>query len=120
MNDLSKTLERYRLPLSRDHLKATGRLATLGRGKLNPFMLLGAAVVGLAGVVAWRNRAKIREAATPVLANASAKSEALIDQAAARGHALIDEARARTKAVASRARNLRRPAAPEIPPAEVH
>ena len=36
----------------------------------NPALLIGAVVVGLAGVLAWRNRERIRATAGPMLQNA--------------------------------------------------
>ena len=42
----------------------------------NP-MLIGAAVLGVAGVLAWRNREKIRATAAPLLQNAADKTAEL-------------------------------------------
>ena len=43
----------------------------------HPALLLGAAAVGLAGVLAWRNRERIKAAAGPVLQNAAARGAEL-------------------------------------------
>ena len=43
----------------------------------HPALLLGGLAVGLAGVLAWRNRERIRAAAGPVLQNAAARAEAM-------------------------------------------
>ena len=43
----------------------------------HPALLLGAAAVGLAGMLAWRNREKIKAAAGPVLQNAAARADEL-------------------------------------------
>lgn len=121
MTDRPDTLERYRLPLDRVQMKQAGALGpVLKYVPKNPFVWIGAAVVGVAGVLAWRNREKIANAAAPVIADARAKGEALIDQATAKGQDLIEEAKAKSEAVVAKARSVRRPAAPKIPPAEVH
>jgi len=43
----------------------------------NPALLLGAAAVGLVGVLAWRNRERIAQAAQPLLRNAAARGAEL-------------------------------------------
>jgi hypothetical protein len=43
----------------------------------HPAMMIGAAVLGLAGMLAWRNREKIKAAATPLLQNAAARGAEL-------------------------------------------
>ncbi|MBW8813325.1 MAG: hypothetical protein JF588_07845 [Caulobacterales bacterium] len=121
MTDRPDTLDQYRLPLNRGQMKQAGALApALKYVPKNPFIWIGAAVVGVAGVLAWRNREKIANAAAPVIADARAKGEALIDQASVKGHELIEEAKAKSEAVVAKAKSVRRGAAPKIPPAEVH
>jgi hypothetical protein len=122
MTDRPETLDRYRLPVDRGQMKQVSAMAApvLKYVPKNPFIWIGAALVGVAGVLAWRNREKIANAAGPVIADARAKGEALIDQATAKGHDLIEEAKAKSEAVVAKAKSVRRPATPKIPPAEVH
>ena len=101
MVDLPKTLESYRMPWRRDPLKQGAALAPVMRyAARHPALLVGAAVVGLAGVLAWRNREKIGAAAQPVLDDAKAKGEALVDQARTAGEKVAARARTRRTAAA--------------------
>ncbi|ODT87877.1 hypothetical protein [Phenylobacterium sp. SCN 70-31] len=117
MVDLPKTLESYRMPWRRDPLKQGAALAPVMRyAARHPALLVGAAVVGLAGVLAWRNREKIGAAAQPVLDDARHKGQALLDDAKAKGEALVDQARTAGEKVAARARTRRTAAAPPTVP----
>lgn len=121
MTDHPETLAPYRVPWRRDHVKQAAALGPmLRRLPRNPLFLIGAAAVGVAGVIAWRNREKIAATASPVIEDAKAKGQAMIDDARARGEELVDQARATTEAVVAKAR--RRKAAPKTPPpmTEIH
>ena len=121
MTDHPETLERYRLPLRRGQLKQVGRAAPMVRAAArNPFLWIGAAAVGVAGVLAWRNRERIAAAAKPVIADARARGGVLIDEATARGKELLHEAKAKGEEMVAKARNVRRGDTPKIPPTEVH
>ena len=50
----------------------------------NPAFLIGAAVVGVLGTMAWRNRARIAAKAGPVLQNAADKARPMIQTASER------------------------------------
>jgi len=120
MTDHPETLAPYRMPWRRDHLKQAGALAPVLRYvSRNPLMLIGAAAVGIAGVLAWRNRDKIAAKAAPMIDDAKAKGQALIDDARAKGEELIEQAKTTTEAVVAKART-RRSAAPEIGSPELH
>lgn len=126
MTDHPETLARYRLPLSRDHLKQATAFAApaLRYVPKNPFLLIGAAVVGVAGVLAWRNRERISEFAKPLLADARTRGQALVDDAKTKGEAFVDEAKAKAEAVADtvaeKATRVRRAAAPDEPKTDLH
>lgn len=63
---------------ARDHLARAMKLAPYARyAPKHPALLIGAAVVGLAGVLAWRNREKIAEKARPLLQSAAERGAAL-------------------------------------------
>jgi hypothetical protein len=94
----------------------------------NPFLLIGAAVVGVVGVLAWRNRERIAEKSAPLIEDAKAKGHELIEDAKVLGQELIDEAKAKTQALGEKAARVRRRATssttpattpPELPP-ELH
>ena len=128
MTDLPNTLERHRLPLDRDRMKQAARLAApaMTFARRNPFILIGAAVVGVAGVMAWRNREKIAasaqpllEKAQPLIDDARLKGHALIDDAKTKGEELIEQAKTAGEAVVAKART-RKPAAAKSEPAEIH
>ena len=97
MTDLSKTLERYRLPLRRDSLKQAGDYAApaMRFAQRNPLLLIGAGLLAIGGIVAFTNRKKIAAAASPMIADAKIKGQALMDDARAKGQALMDDAAAK-------------------------
>lgn len=69
-------------PLSREGLKRLGAIAPVVRpivryAPKNPVLLIGAAALGVAGVLAWRNRRRIAEAARPLLENAATRGHAM-------------------------------------------
>ena len=121
MTDHPETLAPYRMPWRRDHLKQAGALAPMLRYvPRNPLFLIGAAAIGIAGVLAWRNREKIAATAGPMIDDAKAKGQALIDDARAKGEELIDQAKTTTEAVVAKART-RKPAASADPTVtEIH
>jgi hypothetical protein len=85
----------------------------------NPAFLIGAAVVGIVGVLAWRNRERISEKTSPLIEDARRKGQQLIDDARLLGHDLIDDALAKTQALGEKASRLRNGGEPAIPP-DVH
>ena len=96
MTDQPETLAPYRLPWRRDQLKQVGALAPVFRYfPRHPGVLIGAAVVGVAGMLAWRNRDKIRDKAAPMLAEARLKGRALADETKIRGRAALETAKAK-------------------------
>ena len=131
MTDHPETLAPYRMPWRRDQVKQLGALTPILRYvPKNPLFLIGAAAVGVAGVLAWRNREKIATVASPVIDDARAKGHALIEEARAKGEDLIDQAKttvdhaveqakATSEAVVAKARTRRR-AAPEKTIPELH
>ena len=86
----------------------------------NPWILIGAAAIGLAGVLAWRNRRRIADTARPLLQNAAAKGSALAEQAKAKGEELVDSARDAAETVAAKARRGRRTIPADSPITGVH
>jgi hypothetical protein len=133
MTDLKDTLSRYRLPLRRDHLKQARDFAAPAMRYVprNPLFLVGAALVGIAGFVAWRNREKIASTAGPLIEDARVRGQALMDEAAAKSHALMSEASAKTQElvegarakgerVAEKVSSVRRGAARRIAPTDIH
>jgi hypothetical protein len=120
MTDHPETLAPYRMPWSRDQVKQLGALTPMLRYvPKNPLFLIGAAVVGVAGVLAWRNRERIATAASPVINDARAKGQALIEEAKTKGEDLIDQAKSTGEAVVAKARTRRRAAAEKAVP-ELH
>ena len=118
MTDQPETLAPYRLPWRRDALNQSGALAPVLRYiPRHPGLLIGAAVVGIAGMLAWRNREKISAKARPMVADARVKSRALVDEAETRSHTAVEKAKAKGEAVAAKARP-RRKAKPKTTPAE--
>src|SRR5262245_58353431 len=108
MPDHPETLSRYRLPWRSDrmhHTDSAGRLQAMSR---NPFFLLGAVAVGVAGVLAWRNRERIAQKTAPLIEDARLRGQELIEDAKVMGQELIDEAKARTQEVARKASRVRR------------
>lgn len=64
----------------RDHLARAVKLVPYARYfPKHPALLVGAAVVGVLGVLAWRNREKIAQTAGPMLDAASERGLALKD-----------------------------------------
>lgn len=126
MTDLHKTLRRYRLPLSRDRKKQAAELAAPAMRYVpkSPLFYIGAALVGVAGFFAWRNRERIGAAAGPLIEDARAKGQALMEEAAAKSQELLEEARAKGEAVAEtvaeKVSSVRRAAADRIAPTDVH
>lgn len=121
MTDHPETLAPYRMPWRRDQMKQLGALTPMLRYvPKNPLFLIGAAVVGVAGVLAWRNREKIATAASPVIDDARAKGQALIEDAKIKGEELIEQAKTTGEAVVAKARRTRRTAATTSPVTEVH
>ena len=126
MTDLSETLKRYRLPLRRDHLRQARDFAApaLRYAPKNPLFFVGAAVLGIASFMAWRNRDRIGAAAGPLIEDARVKGRALMEEAAAKGHELMEEARAKGESVAGTLGEtvaaVRRRAADRIGPSDVH
>lgn len=120
MTDHPETLAPYRMPWRRDRAKQAVALAPMLRTlPRNPLFLIGAAAVGVAGVLAWRNRAKIAATAGPMIDDAKARGQAMVDDARAKGEELIDQAKAATEAVVAKTRN-RKAAAPPPPTTEIH
>lgn len=120
MTDHPETLAPYRMPWRRDELKQFGALAPMMRYvPKNPFLLIGAAALGIAGVLAWRNRDKIATTAGPMIDDARAKGQALVEDARAKGEELIEQAKTTGEAVIAKARTRRR-AAPEMDAPELH
>jgi LPXTG-motif cell wall-anchored protein len=84
-------------------------MAPAGRSvPATPLLLAGALLLGLAGILAWRNRERITEAASPILEDAMARGQALVTDALIKGNDLMDEARASSMAIGARVARLRR------------
>ena len=133
MNDLSETLARFRLPLRRDRLKQARAFAApvVRYAPKNPFILIGAGLLAVAGILAWTQRDRIAAKAGPLLEDAKAKgmtlmdeamskSQTLIDGATAKGHDLLEVAKAQGEAVADKVARVRRGAADRLAPPDVH
>lgn len=121
MTDQPENLGPYRMPWRQDRLKQVGALTPMLRYiPKNPLFLLGAAAVGIAGVLAWRNRDRIATAAGPLLADARIKGQALVDEAKHKGEDLLDQARATGEAVVAKASRVRRRATPEKTLPDLH
>ncbi|PZQ58666.1 MAG: hypothetical protein DI570_17405 [Phenylobacterium zucineum] len=122
MTNIPTTLQNSRFDAARDRLKQVGAAVPVLKpaarfAARNPFLLIGAAVVGVAGVLAWRNREKIAEKASPMIEDARVKGHELIEEARHKGEELIEQAKATTEAVAAKARSAtsRRRATPTPP-----
>jgi hypothetical protein len=116
MTDQPETLAPYRMPWRRDQLKQVGALAPMLRYvPKNPLFLIGAAVVGVAGVLAWRNRDRIARTTGPMIDDAKLKGQALIEDAKLKGEELIEQAKTTTEAVAAKAKRVRRTPAADTP-----
>jgi hypothetical protein len=124
MTDNPETLERYRLPLTRADAKRVAAFTPMLKAiPRNPLLWIGAAAVGIAGVIAWRNREKIAAKAQPMIDSARVKGEAMIETARAKGEELIEEAKAKGEEVAAKAAKVarvRRTAAAETTTPELH
>jgi hypothetical protein len=120
MTDHPETLAPYRMPWRRDQVKQLGPLTPMLRYvPKNPLFLIGAAVIGVAGVLAWRNRDRIASAAGPVIDDARAKGQALIEDAKHKGEELIEQAKTTGEAVAAKVKRTRRTTT-DAPTAEIH
>ncbi|MFZ5720760.1 MAG: hypothetical protein ACOY5Y_14980 [Pseudomonadota bacterium] len=118
MTDQPETLAPYRLPWRRDHMKQAGALAPVLRYiPRHPALLIGAAVVGVAGALAWRNREKIKARTAPMIADAREKGQAFATEAKAKGRTAVSKAKAKGESVAAKTRT-RRKAKPKTSPAE--
>jgi hypothetical protein len=102
MTDHPEILSRYRLPWRRDQLKQGGKWSAAMR--YGPGMLIGAAILGVAGFLAWKNRDKIAATAGPMIENAKARGQTLLEEARARSSTLIDEAKARSSTLIDEAK----------------
>lgn len=122
MTDPLKALSRYRLPLNRDRLNQARDLTApaIRKVRQNPFMLIGAVVVGAAGVLAWRNREKIAGAAGPLITDAKTKGMALVADAKAKRQNLMQSRPNPAATDGSETPPVRRGAAPETTVPEVH
>lgn len=119
MTDQPETLAPYRLPWRRDHLKQAGALAPMLRYiPRHPALLIGAAAVGVAGVLAWRNREKIQAKAAPVIEDAREKGREIASEARTKGKAAVAKAKAKGEQVAAKARTRRKPKAESSPVVE--
>ena len=109
MTDRTETLARHRLPLSRDQIsRARTYLApALRYAPRHPLMLIGALLVGVGSILAWRNREAIARTASPIIEDARMKGHALIEEALSKGHDLMEEAKAAGAAITSKANGLR-------------
>ena len=116
MTDQPETLAPYRMPWRRDHVKQAMAFAPmLRRVPKNPLFLIGAAVIGVAGVMAWRNRDKIAATTGPMIEDAKVKGQAMIDDARTKGEELIEQAKATTEAVVAKTSRSRRKTAAVTP-----
>ena len=108
MTDNPHTLESYRLPLARGRLKHARALMApaLRYAPRNPLLLAGALLLGVAGILAWRNREPITEAASPILEDAKVRGQALVIDALVKGRAVMDEARASSLSLGAKAARL--------------
>lgn len=123
MTDNPTTLDTRRPTVSRDRLKQVGAMVPMLRPALryapkHPALLIGAAVLGVVGVMAWRNREKIAQKTSPMIEDAKVKGQALIEEARTKGEELIEQAKTTTEAVAAKASRSRRKAVTSTP--ELH
>ena len=109
MTDRTETLSRYRLPLNNDHMKlARSYMAPMLRyAPRHPMLLVGALLVGVGSILAWRNREAIARTASPIIEDARMKGHALIEEALSKGHDLMEEAKAAGSAITSKANGMR-------------
>jgi uncharacterized membrane protein len=109
MTDHPETPALRSTPWRRNMMRRSGAIGSAVRTlPKNPVFLIGAALVGVAGVLAWRNRDRIAATTTPLIEDAKAKGQELIEDAKTKGHELIDEAKAKTQAIGEKARARRR------------
>lgn len=121
MTDHPETLAPYQMPWRRDRVKQALALAPMLRAvPKNPLFLIGAAVIGVAGVLAWRNREKIAATTGPMIDDAKARGHALIEEARTKGEDLIDQAKATTEAVVAKTRSRKAGPAGTPTVTEVH
>ena len=121
MPDNPETLSRYRLPWRRDRLgQAGGAGSALRVIPRNPALLIGAAVLGVVGVLAWRNRDRIARTTAPLIEDAKVKGQELIEDAKLKGQELIDEAKAKTQALGEKAARVRRSVTSKSVTPELH
>lgn len=64
--------------------RATALVPLMRYAPRHPGLLIGAAVLGVLGTLAWRNRARIAEKAAPVLQNAADRARPMIRTASER------------------------------------
>lgn len=108
MTDQPETLAPYRLPWRRDHMKQAAVLGPVLRYiPRHPALLVGAAAVGIAGVLAWRNREKIKVKTAPMVEDARARGQALVAEAKTKGGAAVAKAKSKGRAVAAKTRTRR-------------
>ena len=109
MTDRTETLSRYRLPLNNDHIKlARSYMAPMLRyAPRHPMLLVGALLVGVGSILAWRNRESIARTASPIIEDARMKGHALIEEALTKGHDLMEEAKATSAKIGAKANGLR-------------
>jgi hypothetical protein len=120
----NETPSRFRMP-SRGQLMQARHLAgpAMVFARRNPVILIGAAVLGVAGMMAWRNRERIAARAQPMIDEARTRGQAMIEDAKVRGEELIDQARTAGEAVAAKAGRKRKAtgaAASDAGPTDFH
>lgn len=111
MTDHSNPLERLKASMNRDSLKQAQAFAApaIRYGRANPFILIGAGVLAVLGIVAFTNRRTIAAKAGPMLEDARVRGHALLEEASTKGHELLDEARSRGEAVVEKVKAARKP-----------
>ena len=109
MTDRTETLADYRLPLNKAQMKAarTYLAPMLRHAPRNPILLVGALLVGIGGLLVWRNREAIARTASPIIEDARVKGHTLIEEALTKGHKLMEEAKATSAAISAKANSLR-------------
>lgn len=122
MTDHPETLAPYRMPWRRDRVKQALAMAPMLRAvPKNPLFLLGAAAIGVAGVMAWRNRERIAATTGPMIDDAKARGQALIEEARTKGEELVEQAKATTDAVVAKTtRSRKKPVAATPTVTEIH
>ena len=74
--------------------RAAAILPLARRVPKSPFFL-GAAALGVLGVIAWRNRERIRQTAAPMLQQAADRARPMLQEAADRARPMLQSARER-------------------------